>query len=106
MDAESADPRNHTVVRGYEPGFVEAHPKSDLEAYDRLPAVVRQALDHAPLPLSAVAAARVFRKEGEIAVLREISASADAWFAACEAETGVPRPRGELRVERRMRCRR
>lgn len=91
-----ATPDNHAISRkiesSYGAAFIKPDPSKDLAWYDALPRVVRQALDDAPWGISAVATAHFLRTHGLAAVLKEIKASADAFYAAFEAETGVPRP--------------
>lgn len=87
---------NHRPVPGYEGGFVRPDPVRDLAAYDQLPADVRRALDEAPFAISAREALTVYKKSGHAAVMREIAESAALYYEACEAQTGVPRPEGEL----------
>lgn len=87
---------NHRPVDGYGGGFVRPDPVRDLAAYDALPRPARRALDEAPLAISASAALEYYRKHGIMALMAEIQASADEYYAACEAETGVPRPAGPL----------
>jgi hypothetical protein len=88
---------NHQPVKGYSKGFVPSNPARELAAYDELPAPARRALDAAPMAFSAVEALEVYRKEGIMALMREIKVSEDLAYAAFEAETGVPRPTGELK---------
>lgn len=102
---------NHLISRrvetSYRAGFVPPNPSRDLDAYDRLPQSVRQALDDAPWGIDAVAALHHLRLHGIASVLREIKESCDAFYAAFERETGVPRPHGPLvRDPGRRRCRR
>ena len=100
-------PDNHKPVHGYQAGFIKPDPHRDIAAYDQLPLPVRQALDDAPLAISSVAALHHLRAHGLVSVLREIRESADDFYAACEAETKVPRPRTPLVVDKgRRRCRR
>lgn len=93
---------NHQPVKGYTAGFVRPNPTRDLAAYDQLPAPARRALDEAPFAISAVEALEVYRAVGIMAVMREIKESANQYFAACEAATGVLRPTGTL-VRRKKR---
>lgn len=94
---------NHKPVTGYSAGFVKPDPIRDLAAYDGLPRPVRRALDDAPLAISAVAAADYYKTHGTMAVMREIRESADEFYAACEKQTGVPRPVASFREARRKR---
>ena len=89
-------PDNHLPVQGYEAGFVKPDPSRDLAAYDQLPWPVKEALDEAPLAISAVAALHHIRLFGVASVLREIRESADEFYVAAERETGVGRPRKPL----------
>jgi hypothetical protein len=90
------DPGNHGVSRrvetGYAAGFIAPNPDRDMAYYDALPREVRQALDDAPWGISAEAAYHCVRTQGVVHALREVRESVDAFFAAFEAETGVPRP--------------
>lgn len=92
---------NHRPVEGYSSGFVSSGPAADLAAFDRLPPTARRALDEAPFAISAVAAFECWKEHGYHALMREIKASVDEWLAACEKETGIPRP-----VVRVKKCRR
>lgn len=83
---------SHKVETGYAAGFVKPDRELDLAYYDVMPPTVRQALDDAPWGISAEAAFHHLRVHGVAAVLREIKESADAFYAAFERETGVPRP--------------
>lgn len=91
---------NHAFSKGYDRGFVKPDPARDMAAFDLLPRTVRRALDDAPFAISAVAALKVCYAGGTAHALREVEASAEAWQAACEKETGVPRPVVPLRAAR------
>lgn len=102
-----AQAHNHLTRAGFAAKLVPPNPSADLSSYDRLPLAVKQALDDAPLAISAVHAAHHLRAHGLISVLREIRESADEFYAAAERETGVPRPGGPLVCDPgRRRCRR
>jgi hypothetical protein len=85
-------PDNHKPVQGYQAGFIKPDPHADIAAYDRLPLVVKEALDDAPLAISSVAALHHLRAHGIVSVLREIRESADEFYDAAASETGIPRP--------------
>jgi hypothetical protein len=91
---------NHALSKGYAAGFVKPNPARDLAAFDLLPQAVRRALDDAPFAISAVAALKACHAGGVAHALREVEASAEAWLAACEKETGVPRPVVPLQAAR------
>lgn len=91
---------NHALSKGYAFGFAKPDPARDMAAFDLLPRAVRRALDEAPFAISAVAALKVCYARGIAYALREVEASVEAWQAACERETGVPRPVAPLRAAR------
>lgn len=77
-------------------GFVAPNAERDMAYYDALPRQVREAMDEAPWAISTEAAYHCVRTHGLALALKEIRESADAFYAAFEAETGVPRPRKAL----------
>lgn len=89
-------PDNHPltarVKTSYAAGFIAPNPDRDLAHYDALPQSIRRALDDAPWGISAEAAYHVLRTHGLVHALREIKESADAFYTAFEAETGVAKP--------------
>lgn len=100
-------PHNHLDAAGFAKRLVRPDPSRDLAAYDMLPAVVRQALDDAPLACCAVAALHHLRAHGLVSVLREIRESCDDFYVAAEKQTGIPRPVTPLVADRgRRTCRR
>lgn len=98
-------PDNHPRTDGYQHGFVKPNPAKDLAAYDQLPRPLRRALDDAPAAICAVATLAHYRRHGAMSTMKEIRETADAFFAAYEAETGVTRPMKPLGTGRK-RCRR
>lgn len=85
-------PLSSRVQSGYAAGFEKPNPDRDLAHYDTLPRPVREALDDAPWGISAAATSHHLRLHGVASVLREIRESCDAFYAAFERETGIPRP--------------
>lgn len=100
-------PHNHLAASGFAATLVQPDRSRDLDAYDRLPAVVRQALEDAPLAICAIAALHHLRAHGLVSVLREIRESCDDFYAEAERQTGMPRPTTPLVADKgRRTCRR
>lgn len=80
------------VEKAYKGRFVHPERNRDLEYFDALPQQVREAIADSPWGISSEDAYHFLRTHGLVQTLREVNATADAFFVAFEADTGVPRP--------------